>query len=204
MQRLDYLEFIYGQSSSILSVVYRDYAKAFDEVPYAVLLKKLHTFGMDLNFISLMRSYLLDRTQEVSAQGQLSNALPELSGVPHVSVLGPFLFLLFNNDLPAVLLDATPSLFADDLKLLFNTANFHDDLARLPNWNLSDGMLANIAKTKTFNFKSAPDVNLCGINLMKVDSQKDLGVVVTSNLKWENHIDIRISKARKPFFFSEK
>ena len=62
-------------------------------------------------------------------------------------------------------------------------------------------MLANTAKTKTLNFKSAPDINLCGINLMKVNSQRDLGVVVTSNLKWENHIDIRISKARKLFFF---
>ena len=64
-------------------------------------------------------------------------------------------------------------------------------------------MLANTAKTKTFNFKSVTDVNPSGINLMNVNSQRDLGVVVTSNLKWDNHIDIRISKARK-FFFSEK
>ena len=149
LQLLDYLETIYRHSSSILFAVYLDYAKAFDKVPYAVLLKKLHTFGMDLNFISLMRSYLLDRTQKASAQGQLSNALPVLSGVPQGSVLGPLLFLLFINDLPAIFLDAIPWLFADDLKLLFNTANFHDDSARLHNWNLSKGMLANTAKTKT-------------------------------------------------------
>ena len=200
LQLLDYLETIYRQSSSILFAVYLDYAKAFDKVPYAILLKKLHTFGMDLNFISLMRSYLLDRTQRVSAQGQLSNALPVLSGVPQGSVLGPLLFLLFIKDLPAIFLDAIPWLLADDLKLLFNTANFHDDLARLHNWNLSNGMLANTAKTKTLNFKSVTDVNLSGINLMNVNSQRDLGVVVTSNLKWDNHIDIRISKARKFFF----
>ena len=35
---------------------------------------------------------------------------------------------------------------------------------------------------------------------MNVNSQRDLGVVVTSNMKWDNHIDIRISKARKNFF----
>ena len=129
--------------------MYLDYAKAFDKVPYAVLLKKLHTFGMDLNFISLMRSYLLNRTQKVSTQGELSNALPVLSGVPQGSVLGPLLLLLFITDLPAIFLDAIPWLFADDLKLLFNRANFQDDFATLHNWNLSNGMLANTAKTKT-------------------------------------------------------
>ena len=64
LQLPDYLETIFRQSSSILFAEYLDYAKAFDKVPYAVLLKKLHTFGMDLNFVSLMRSYLLDRTQK--------------------------------------------------------------------------------------------------------------------------------------------
>ena len=83
---------------------------------------------------------------------------------------------------------------------MFNTANFHDDLSRLHNWNLSNGMLANTAKTKTLNFKSVTGVKLSGINLMNVNSQRDLGVVVTSNLKWDNHNDIRIRKARKSFF----
>ena len=69
LQLLYYLESIYRKSSSILFAVRLDYAKVFDKVPYAVLLKKFHTFGMDLNFLSLMRSYLLDRTEKVSAQG---------------------------------------------------------------------------------------------------------------------------------------
>ena len=148
LQLLDYLETIYRQSSSILFAVYLDYAKTFDRVPYAVLLKKRHTFGKDLNFISLMRSYMLDRTQKVFAQGYLSNAVPVLSGVPEGFVLGPLLFLLFINDLQAIFLAAIPWLFANDSKLLFNTANFHDDLARLHKWNVSNGMLANTAKQR--------------------------------------------------------
>ena len=179
--------------------MYLDYAKAFGKVPYAVLLKKLHTFGMNLNFISLMRSYLLDGTQKVLAHGQFSNAPPVISGVPQASVLGTLVFSLFINDLPATFLDAKPWLFTDDSNLFFKTADFRDDLVRLHNWNLSNGNLANTAKRKFLNIKSVTDVNLSGINLMKVYSQRDLGVVVTSNLKWDNHIDIRISKARKNF-----
>ena len=94
LQLLGYLETIYRQSSSILFAVYLDYNKVFDKVPYAVLLKKLHTFGMALNFISLI-SYLLDRTQKVFAQGQLSNAPPVLSGVPQGSVLSPLFFPVY-------------------------------------------------------------------------------------------------------------
>ena len=128
--------------------------------------------------------------------------------LPKVSARMPFRYVVEYHkalwwvrfyDLSANFLDAIPRLFADDLNFFFNTANFNDDLARLHNWNLSKGMLANTAKTKTLNFKSITDVNLSGINLMNVNLRRYLGVVVISNLKWDNHIDIRISKARKFF-----
>ena len=148
-----------------------------------------------------MKSYLLERTQKISAQGQLSNALPVFSGVPQGSVLGPILLLLFINDHPAICLDAIPWLFADDSKLLFNAANFHDELTRLPNWNLSNGMLANIAKTKALNFKSVTDINVSGIDLMNVNSQRNLGVLVTSNLKWDILISGPVRCANFYFFW---
>ena len=64
----------------------------------------------------MLINYLEDRKQRVVLNGQTSSWKNILAGVPKGSVLGPFLFLIYINDLP----DGIKSLckiFADDASL---------------------------------------------------------------------------------------
>jgi hypothetical protein len=86
------------------------------------------------------RSFLYGRTQQVVVDGQNSDNLPVLSGVPQGSVLGPCLFLSYINDLPDSV-KGKVRLFADEtieyLQLMKSTQDaqtLQKDLNSLENW----------------------------------------------------------------------
>ena len=99
--------------------VIMDFAKAFDKVPHKRLLYKLHYYRIRGSTHKWIASWLSGRYQKVVLDGQASDPVPVLSGVPQGLVLGPVLFLIFINDL----LDnirSTVRLFADDCVLYRN------------------------------------------------------------------------------------
>ena len=77
--------------------------------------------------LECIKSFLTGRSQRVIVGDAISSSLSVVSGVPQGSVLGPFLFLLFINDLPNVFNSETRSkLFADDAKL-YNLMDYRID-----------------------------------------------------------------------------
>ena len=95
-----------------------DISKAFDKVWHEGLLFKLEHIGISGNLLSLLKSFLSNRFQQVVLNGQCSSWSSVLAGVLQVSILGPLIFLIYINDLSGNL-QSTVKLFADDT--LFST-----------------------------------------------------------------------------------
>ena len=184
-----------------------DFSKAFDKVPHQRLLHKLEYYGIRENLLKWFESFLTGRTQSVICDGSRSNPTMVSSGVPQGTVLGPLLFLLYVNDLPENL-QSSVRLFADDA-LLYGIISSEDDcdklqadLSELECWQDRWPMKFNPSKCKIISIstKKSPPLKkyvFCGSELEEVDSVSYLGVTLTKNLKWSQHVSSISGKASK-------
>src|SRR6266496_2658448 len=70
-----------------VDIIYLDFAKAFDKVPYQRLLKKLYAHGIGGKTLLWIQSWLTGRRQKVGLNREFSDWCDVLSGVPQGSVL---------------------------------------------------------------------------------------------------------------------
>ena len=100
--------------------IFIDLQKAFDTVDHNILLDKLAYYGIRGVANDWFRSYLSNRQQYVSINGHDSNMVVMKYGVPQGSVLGPLLFLIYNDDLHKSINYCSVRHFADDTNLLIS------------------------------------------------------------------------------------
>jgi len=101
--------------------IYLDLQKAFDTVDHDILLAKLANFGIRGIVYNWFKDYIYDRKQYVCISCTNSECGKITCGVPRGSVLGPFLFLSYVNDIGSSLPTTSIKLFADDTNLfIFN------------------------------------------------------------------------------------
>ncbi|BHF84286.1 hypothetical protein SprV_0902743700 [Sparganum proliferum] len=178
----------------MVHAIYIDFKKSFDSVPHHRLLQKLGRIGVRGKLLKWIRSFLLDRSQAVHVSDQQSAEVAVRSDVPQGSVLGPTLFLLYVNDC-ANELDCDVAMFADDIKTWTTIRNEVDEarlqtnLDRLEQWS-KDWLLpfslnkCNFLRVDGTSSPYRTVYRLTGKPLQEVDAQKDLGVWITTSLKF--------------------
>lgn len=207
---VDMIERIYASidEGKSVSAVFLDLSKAFDRVPHGKLLKKMNLIGVRGLAYQLFESYLTNRSQFVVVNGVSSEALPVTIGVPQGSVLAPLLFLIYINDVASANLEGDLFLYADDSTLIYasdshneNVSRANNDLTTFNNFLQHNGLKLNSEKTKIMHFSPRGVINVDTLSMYNreiecVKTFTYLGLILDSNLTWENHIHGIIAKIR--------
>ena len=73
--------------------------KAFYTIIHELLLARIHAYGISIQSLLILSSYLSNRKKRVKINNSFSSQTYLIQGVPHESVLGPLLFNIYLYDL---------------------------------------------------------------------------------------------------------
>lgn len=202
---LDQKEFILNsiECKQLVLGVFIDFSKAFDSLNRLLLLRKLDLYGVRGVALDLLDSYLSERKQYVCINNFSSVTKPNSLGVPQGSILGPFLFNLYINDIVNIDPSAKFVIYADDTSVFF-AHNDTDQLIQKGNnilekiykWACSNGLLINAEKTKAVIFRAkgkqvqvSSPLYLNNSLIEIVDNVKTLGIVFSNNMLWDAQVE---------------
>ena len=203
------------EKKSCTILVMLDMSAAFDTVDIQKLLSILENkLNIKGNALKWFHSFLVGRKQKVLINGQLSDILLTLYGVPQGSVLGPVLFNIYVSCLPSFIqgLGFFSSIYADDTNArkqfalrfqLYNiTVKLPDLIERITQWMSTYFLKVNPSKTEIILFspssmKSIPKILGIFVEddcIRFSESVRLLGVQFDCNLDFDDHVSKLVSE----------
>ena len=149
-------------------------------------------------------NYLANRNQYIETVNDRTDKLQINTGVLQGSILGPFLFLVYINDLPSYVGNSSKiAIFADNTSIVKagprNQCFLQTDLDRINNWFCHNKLSLNISECEVVNFGIGipNDLTLNNEKLPKRNSCKYLGVCLEKKLLFHDQIEHIVKKLNK-------
>ena len=165
----------------------------------------MEAYGIRGRLLLWIADFLLGRSIQVQVNDARSEPVLATSGVPQGSVLGPELFKIYVNDLPAFL-QAECLMYADDLKIWARVSSMDEalglqrSLESLYRWSLDWELPINLAKCSVLPLLATDPLqnyHLGGAQLSVVSVIKDLGTVLSIDLKSREDTSKKVASATR-------
>ena len=157
------------------------------------------------NCLNLIKNYLSYRNQMTKFDNKISDSESILYGVPHGSVLGPLIFLLYINDIVHSTITGEFVICADSKLNAYNIANqvlksvylhmnanqLHINLSKCAHMyfkqNINNNERMSCARSQNYDINLKLSIN--GVNVKQFDRIRFLGVIIDDKLTWYAQIE---------------
>ncbi|XP_041841970.1 uncharacterized protein LOC121640325 [Melanotaenia boesemani] len=158
-----------------------------------------------------VHSFLTGRPQVVRLGHHSSSPLTLSTGSPQGCVLSPLLYSLYTHDCEATSDSNVIIKFADDTAVVGlishnDETDYRREVSHLEVWCQENHLLLNVSKTKELivdfrkQQRSLHPLLISGSEVERVDTFRYLGVTISQDLTWTQHITTTVKKARQRLY----